>query len=116
MVDTIHISNSQIVTYVNTFKTCDIDPILGRVTAPLVMGVYTTDGTKIVFRDTRSPKIKRQFIHSCEDFQFANFYASDDGPATRSIGAIATPELFKITGKGNFKFNTATMTASDCTV
>ena len=85
MVYAVLIFNITIVAYIYLFKTGDVDTVFSWLAAPLVMGVYPANRTKIVFGNASSPLIERKLVLSPENFQVANFHTGDDSPATRAI-------------------------------
>ena len=85
MVKPVAILNINIVANIHLFKTGDVDAVFRWIAAPLVMGIYPADGTKIMPGDTRSPLVEGQLVFAVKNFQVLNLHTGDDSPATRTI-------------------------------
>jgi len=85
MIQAVLIFYIHIVANINPFKTSNVNTIFRRITSPLVMGVDTANGTKIVFGYASSPLIKRQLALSFQDFQIVNFHTGNDSPTAGTV-------------------------------
>lgn len=66
---------------IDPFNTGDVETVLIRITAALVMGVYPAGFAKVVFGGVCAPLVERKIVTSLDDFQTGEGGSANIGTA-----------------------------------
>ena len=109
MIDTVYHGYLAKFERVDPFEACDIETVLLRIGAALVMGIDSTGRTEIVPRCTGVKLVKGQEILTAGHFQAVKGDRCHYGAPSPAHGAVAAAKIFQPIGQDQLQFNSGTV-------